>query len=130
MFCKPRKIIVGKDEIPQYHHKEEKNCGPSRLSVRLEIKTESAWDVVKTLSQALQTNGLPCELLLDNGKVFHLSKFSEMYIRLGITLRYRATYRLSENKIVEKHYIVKVNAKRSGCDVPRAVFWSNIARFT
>jgi len=102
-------------------------CGPSRLAIWRRLQSESAEKIVAQLRSVVIERGPFEELLLDNSMTFRSASVEEFADEWGISLRFRAAYAPSGNRIVEKnHRTIKKIAERGGIFPEEATFWYNV----
>ena len=65
---------------------------------------------------------------MDNGAAFHSEVLWKTFDRWNVRRYYRAAYRPSRNRIVERnHRNIKAIAERAGISPTEAVFWNNMS---
>jgi len=118
--------------IDETHYKSSSylsiiDCGPSRFCVWRNLSVVSAANVCVHLENLFLDFGPPCEVLADNGSIFHSNAFKDFLQKWSVRLVFRCAYRPSGNGIVERsHRTIKCIAARSNCSIRQAVFWYNI----
>ncbi|MEL6803533.1 MAG: reverse transcriptase-like protein, partial [Bacteroidota bacterium] len=104
------------------------DCGPGRLAIWKELRTETAIEIAQVLAEIFMERGPPEQIILDNSPAFRSELLQREMSRWNIALRFRAAYRPQGNGIVERnHRTIKSLAERGGISPAEAVFWYNSA---
>ena len=104
------------------------DCGPGRVAIWRELRTETAVEIGSILNEIFLERGPVDEVLMDNSTVFRSGTLKSMFDKWKVKRFFRAAYRPGGNGIVERHHrTIKAIAERGRISPAEAVFWYNVS---
>ena len=89
------------------------DCGPGRVAIWRELRTETAVEIGSILNEIFLERGPVDEVLMDNSTVFRSGTLKSMFDKWKVKRFFRAAYRPGSNGIVERHHrTIKAIAER------------------